>query len=188
MSTIVPNAAQYWGLFPSTSALPNVSGSSTSSPNVRIGDLAYVAELGAYVCTNPTDGSAAWASFSSSGGPGIAETLTGPYTCTTGVGVVPALYGSLVFVAPREGSITSLSGYLSEAATDDDITAEVLIEGSQSGLTNTFTSGGNVFDYSTATAGTIPINAGEVVIVATVGGAALSNTPLFGATVGFTSV
>lgn len=51
----------YWGVFPNDSDLPNVSGSPTQNGRLQAGDVAYAtAEQSLYVCTDPTQGSAAW--------------------------------------------------------------------------------------------------------------------------------
>ncbi len=61
MATRVPsNDGLDWGLFPSAAELPNVSGSSTQSQDVRSGARAMVAGVGEYVCRIPTQNGAAW--------------------------------------------------------------------------------------------------------------------------------
>lgn len=60
MSTIVPTHIRYWGTFPSTAELPNVSGSATQTADTRVEDQAFVAGVGNYVCTSPVVGAATW--------------------------------------------------------------------------------------------------------------------------------
>jgi hypothetical protein len=61
------------GIFDAVGELPNVAGSTLQmgTPNVQVGDLAYVAGLGLYVCHDPTPGAAVWTLISGSGGGGV---------------------------------------------------------------------------------------------------------------------
>jgi hypothetical protein len=50
----------HWRTYPSASQLPNVSGSSTQSAHLEVGDIAYVAAIGLYQCDVATLGAAVW--------------------------------------------------------------------------------------------------------------------------------
>lgn len=68
----------FWGVFAATTDLPNVLGASTQSANLEVGDQAYVsAASGMFVCTDATQGAAAWVAMGSGGGGGAPSPVFG---------------------------------------------------------------------------------------------------------------
>lgn len=95
-------AGPFWGYFESTSVLPNVSGSTLTSSNLRAGAEAVVADE-LYICTSPTYGAATWAKVASAGETITTLTTSGAVTVggTLGVTGATTLTGGLVGTTPR---------------------------------------------------------------------------------------
>ena len=190
MATISPtNDGLDWGSFPDAASLPNANGADTQSPNVVVGARAFVPGDGYYTCTDATQNDAAWSLTGSLSGGGGGAAVVGPFSVSAvAVGSNFGQYGGGVWVAPRAGSITAASGYLGAAAADDDITAIVYDATQLSPVfaTLTFSNGGNTSAYGTASAGSYPVAAGDVVLFLVTGGGSLSNTPAFSGSFEFT--
>lgn len=187
MANQVPlNNGLDWPTVPTDAELPNVSGAAIQSEDLTPGARCFVSGVGTYTCSVPTPGAATWALTGSLSGGGGGAAVVGPFNCTTAVGLVLASYATGVWVAPRAGSITGISGWVSTPAADDDLVADVYVGVTPAGQALTFSDGGDQVEYLTITAGTIAVAAGDSVFIGITGGASLSNTPLFVGSVEFT--
>jgi len=189
MAKIPVNNGLDWGLFPSAAELPNVVGSATQNEDLVTGARAYVPDYGVYTCTDATPAAAVWARTGAIVGGGTGAQV-GPFTELAvpvgGAFTVLGLASASAWVVPRAGSITAISAFLSAAATGDVIDAFVLINNAPA-FAVSMQDGGALYAVNTQAAGAYPVAAEDRIVVATIGGALLSNTPDLVAFVEFTA-
>ena len=94
---MVEMAGPFWGTFPTTSDLPNVSGSTQTSDRLRAGHDAIVGGE-RYVCVTAASGSATWAKVASAG-ESIAGLTTTTLTATGAITATGGIVGTLMGAA-----------------------------------------------------------------------------------------